>query len=158
MTSDRPTPSGGGRARGLALLVATFLAGGLGGVAADRLILPRGEPGVSGRGVLLRKEPDRDGIPERIRQLHLTPDQETRIRAISTRWQSRADSILSAMLPRVRDIEHGMFQEMMCVLTPAQDSAYLAWRVRLGLNQEEGREQLSRVTAGTCPVDTTGVK
>ena len=155
MTKDQPTPVGGdskgARIRGLALLVVTFLAGGLAGAAVSRLIPHQTEGGGPERGLTRHKEPNRDGIPERLRQLNLTRDQEARIRAVSARWQPHADSILAVMLPRVREIEHGMFQEMMCVLTPAQDSAYMAWRGRLGLNEAEGREQLSRVTAGTCP-------
>jgi len=155
MIRDQPTPPGddskGARARGLALLVVTFLAGGLAGAAVSRLIPQQVESRGPDRGLMRQKEPDRDGIPERLRQLNLTPDQEARIRAVSARWQPHADSILAVMLPRVREIEHGMFQEMMCVLTPAQDSAYMAWRTRLSLNEAEGKEQMSRVTAGTCP-------
>ena len=105
-----------------------------------------------GGPVALRFIP-REIIPERLRRLGLTQEQETRIRAVFTRWQPRADSVMSAMLPRVRDIEHGMFQEMVCVLTPAQDSAYLAWRRTNGLNQAEGAEQTRLVREGKCPED-----
>jgi hypothetical protein len=138
------------RARGLALLAAVFLAGALAGAAISRYGLRQ----VGGDPALRGGKHDVAEIPERLRRLGLTPDQEQRIRAVYARWQPRADSIMRGVLPQVREIEHGMFQEMICVLTPAQDTAYLAWRTKLGLNEAEGREQLSRVTAGTCPADT----
>jgi hypothetical protein len=137
--------------RGIIVLVAVCAAGVLAGVALDRIAFRRewrrAERVLRAAG----NEPPRDGIPERLRNLGLTPAQEARIRAISARYQPRADSLMRDLFPRVRDIEQGMFQEMVCVLTPAQDSAYMEWRRREGLNMDEGREQLSRVEAGTCP-------
>ncbi|HSB55833.1 MAG TPA: hypothetical protein VLD58_15835 [Gemmatimonadales bacterium] len=153
MTMHQIAPSERLRARGLALLLAMFLAGAMAGAATDRYILKRDRPLLERESGLRRRGPDAGEIPARLRQLGLTPEQERRIRAVFARWQPRADSIMRDVLPQVRAIEHGMFQEMVCVLTPAQDSAYLAWRTREGLNAEEGREQLSRVTAGTCPTD-----
>jgi hypothetical protein len=128
------------------LLAAIFGSGVLAGMAVERFIADRPE----GR-VLLKTPPLEDGIPLQLKRLGLTPGQERQIRAVAGRWQPRADSVMKVLLPEVRGIQHGMFQEMVCILTPAQDSAYLAWRQREGLNQAEGEEQMTRVREGSCP-------
>jgi hypothetical protein len=144
MNADNPLT--GFRIRSLLLLAAVFASGSFAGIAADRLARR------DSRETSLFKRPAvENGIPTRLLRLGLTQEQQRRMRAISTRWQPRADSVMESLIPRVQEIEHGMFQEMACVLTPAQDSAYLAWRKREGLNQAEGEEQLSRVRSGTCP-------
>lgn len=130
------------------LVAAIFASGVLTGVALDRLAFaPAGD-----RRGLTFKPTGENGVPIVFGRLDLTADQEARIRAIGARWQPRADSLMEALFPRVKEINRGMFQEMACVLTPAQDSAYLAWRKREGLNVAEGEEQLALVREGKCPV------
>lgn len=129
------------------LLAAIFASGVLTGLAVARRGAAEGA-----QGRVLVKEPPRDnGIPLPLTRLGLTADQERRMREIAARWQPRVDSIMRVLLPEIRAINHGMFQEMVCILTPTQDSAYLAWRTREGLNQAEGEEQMTRVRDGTCP-------
>lgn len=132
----------------IVLLAAIFGSGLLAGMAVERLRTA----GPQGR-VLLKTPPLEDGIPVQLKRLGLTPEQERRIRGVAARWQPRADSVMRVLLPEVRGIQHGMFQEMVCILTPAQDSAYLAWRKREGLNQAEGEEQMTRVREGSCPAE-----
>ncbi len=128
------------------LVAAIFGSGLLAGMALERVRADRPQG-----GVLLKTPPQEDGIPLQLKRLGLTPEQERRIRAVAASWQPRADSVMRVLLPEVRGIQHGMFQEMVCILTPAQDSAYLAWRKREGLNQAEGEEQMTRVREGSCP-------
>jgi len=135
------------RARSLLLVAVVFASGAIAGLAVDRLALRDRRD----TRYLFKRPAVENGIPTRLLQLGLTPDQQRRIRAISAAWQPRADSVMEDLIPRVRAIEHGMFQEMACVLTPAQDSAYLAWRKSAGLNLAEGEEQMSRRRAGSCP-------
>lgn len=137
------------RIRSLLLLATVFVSGALAGIAVDRILLREDH----GSRYSFWRPAEDNGIPTRLTQLGLTEDQQRRMRTISARWQPRADSVIQDLVPRVREIEHGMFQEMACVLTPAQGSAYLAWRKKEGLNEAEGEEQLSRVRQGTCPAE-----
>ncbi len=144
---SQQTWSGRFQTRTVLLLLAIFASGILAGIALESRVL-RNNPEAT---YAIWRPAVKNGIPTRLLRLGLTEEQQTRMREISARWQPQADSIMSNLEPRVREIEHGMFQEMACVLTPAQDSAYIAWRKKEGMNLAEGEEQMARRRAGTCP-------
>lgn len=133
--------------RPLLILVAVFGSGVLAGVALERWSFHPAPEGI----VSLKAAPLENGVPVVLKGVGLTPEQEERMRAVRERWQPQADSLMLRLLPELRRIQHGMFQEMVCVLTPAQDSAYLAWRRQNGLNLAEGDEQMTLVREGRCP-------
>ena len=129
--SDSPT----GRTRGLALLLVAFVAGGLAGGAADRAYITRAdaqrtaqEDSVRTARAGWRREGGRveeDYIPDPLRALELTPDQETRLRAIAHRWRPQAGSMMEEVRSRVSNLENDMFAEMLCIVTPSQRDKYL---------------------------------
>lgn len=107
------------RARALALLVATFVAGVIAGAA----VWPRIEPR---RGIIARGEPESERIPGPLLALGLTNDEVTRLHAIARRWRPRADTEFAEVRRHVGEMENGMFAEMLCALTPQQRDKYLS--------------------------------
>ncbi|MFN8654366.1 MAG: hypothetical protein U0133_20880 [Gemmatimonadales bacterium] len=133
--------------RPVLILVAVFASGVLAGIALERWQF---HPPMEGL-VTVKSPPLVNGVPLMLKRFGLSPEQEARMRAVKDRWQPRADSLMQGLFPGLRQIQSGMFQEMMCVLTPAQDSAYLAWRRQMRFNIAEGEAQLSLVREGRCP-------
>ena len=72
-----------------------------------------------------------------------------------SRYQPTADSLMRAVMPRVRDLDFRMRQEAMCVLTPSQRDEWVQWRQREALSVEEGNQMLDLVTKGQCPAEGT---
>jgi uncharacterized membrane protein len=114
------------RARAVALLLATFVAGAIAGAAVWPRVAPRGLEirrlgGWSGE----RGEVESERIPLPLETLGLSSDERTRLRAIARRWRPRAANEFEEVRRRVSDMENGMFAEMLCALTPEQRDKYL---------------------------------
>lgn len=109
------------RAQGIALLVATFVAGTLAGMALERVrarpegVPPGGEPGPD----MMR--PFRPGrLPPMFEELDLTAEQRAQISDIVERSRPRTDELLQSMLPRLRAVTDSVRDEIHAVLTPEQ--------------------------------------
>lgn len=140
MTGDRTTAR---RARWTAagLLALAFLAGALGGVAADRLLGAR-----SAAGTGLESAP-RDGLGRRgpggifpagfaiARELELTPQQRAEIQSILSRERTKADSVLREIRPILQAHYDSSTRAVREVLTPQQ-------RVRFDSLRDERRERI----------------
>lgn len=114
-------PLGRIRAQGIALLVATFVAGTLAGMALERVrarpeVVPPGrEPGAG----MMR--PFRPGhLPPMFEELDLTAEQRAQISDIVERSRPRTDELLESMLPRLRAVTDSVRDEIHAVLKPEQ--------------------------------------
>ena len=108
------------RTKGIALLVLTFVAGALAGVAVERVRTARQAPEPPPPDITMLR-PLREGtLPPVLRQLNLTPAQREQIIQILERGRPRTDSILREMLPRLRATTDSIHAELRAVLTPAQ--------------------------------------
>ena len=126
----------------LGLLLLAFVAGALGGVAADR-VLARGDPaaqrgvgppgpgGPGGAGGAIFPR----GLPL-ARQLDLTPEQRDRIEAIMREERSKADSVLRAVRPVLQARYDSANAAIRAVLTPEQRQRFDRFR--------EGRRERMR--------------
>ena len=109
------------RVQGVALLLLAFLAGVVGGMAAERIRASRvaGEPPVPmGLGA------GRDALPPGLNRLDLTADQQERIRAILAARQPITDSLVRTTMPRLMAIHDSVRAEIRAVLTPEQRQRY----------------------------------
>lgn len=149
--------------RGFAVLVVVFIAGALAGSVGGRMALRR-ELQVGAGGWSAEREAGRrriqapvdiDQIPTPLIQLGLTPDQEARLHDIARRWRPRAATELSEMRERVGELENGMFADMLCVITPAQQDRYLAVLQGSHAPQALIDKRFANVRAKTCPSPTT---
>ena len=111
------------RARAVALLLATFVAGAItGAVLWPRVEPRRAELRLAGWG---KGEVESERIPVPLETLGLTSDERTRLHAIARRWRPRAANEFEEVRRHVSDMENGMFAEMLCALTPEQRDNYL---------------------------------
>jgi Spy/CpxP family protein refolding chaperone len=139
MTDDSASRRTRSRLLALGLLVLAFVAGALGGVAADRLLAP-GEP--AGRRVA--GPPGRGGPGAAIfprdlplaRQLDLTPEQREQIEAILREERAKADSVLRAVRPVLQARYDSASAAIRAVLTPEQRDRFDRFR--------EGRRERMR--------------
>lgn len=143
MTLSKPEP------RTLAALVIalTFVVGGLAGVATDRtmhLAQRRDAPGPSSpermAGNRDRRERGRERfIQEMKRNLNLTPDQVTKIEAISRAREQKADSLLKDVRPKLHALLQETGREIDSVLTPAQRTRlHEIWRQKAEQRHKDG--------------------
>jgi hypothetical protein len=164
--SDRESRASTPRARGALLLGVVFLAGALGGAALDRAwVANRMLIAVRASGFAVGEEPRRSrnspeaerarqsAIPDQFVRLHLTPQQESVLTDIARRRRPRADSILRALRPTVSHMETEMMQEMLCALTPAQQTDWLAYMQRNSSNWSPDlvAERYKLVATHACP-------
>ncbi|MGD8700755.1 MAG: hypothetical protein PVJ43_15770 [Gemmatimonadales bacterium] len=109
------------RAQGITLLVVTFVAGALAGMAFERIRAPQptfpagGEPGL---GMMRPFGPDR--LPPMFEELDLTAEQQAQIRDIIELSKPRTEELLDSMLPRLRAVTDSVRDEIHAVLTPEQ--------------------------------------
>jgi Spy/CpxP family protein refolding chaperone len=137
MSSD-PTPGSrvGGRPRGrmraLLVLLLVAMAGGLAGVAVDRIfLLPRWEHGPRGPGGPGLGGPrDREFRDRFARELGLTPDQRTRIDAIMDREGQQMRAVRAQIRPGLDSIITRTRRQLDSVLTPEQRTKAEAIRKR----------------------------
>ena len=153
--------TGAPRQRGLLLLVAMFIAGGLAGAAVDRAYIVRHRKAeatnevarlAARRDIERRNLSDREvEIPFALAQLNLTQEQEEEIRRIVIRIRPRTDSLWNAVRPRAQALESLMFQESLCVLTPQQIDHYKDNQRAQSFPPAITAERLRLVTTGGCP-------
>jgi Spy/CpxP family protein refolding chaperone len=141
MSATRP---GGAATRwtALGLLLLAFVAGALGGIAADRLLgtdasetggrlpLPAGSGRAgAGPGAIFPA-----GV-QLARELELTAEQRERIQAILSEERAKADSVMRAVRPLLRARYDSSLQAVRAVLTPEQ-------RERFDRLREERRDRV----------------
>jgi Spy/CpxP family protein refolding chaperone len=107
------------RAKGIALLLVTFLAGVLAGVAGARVAARRGpdlpEPALPWvRGMEGR-------LPRMFRDLDLTAEQRAQIADIIERGRPRTDAVMRELLPRLQAVTDSVHTEIRAILTPEQE-------------------------------------
>ncbi|HVT40577.1 MAG TPA: hypothetical protein VHE78_16155 [Gemmatimonadaceae bacterium] len=164
--NDELRSLGSVRARGIILLVAVGVAGGMAGGALDRLWVVRhdvkspalipgsGEERRPGRSREERRGPQREGsaeLPAWLRSVDLSGEQRNRIVAITAKFRPAADSLMRSVLPRVMELNLRMSEEAMCVLTPRQREDWIAWRRREHLSIEEANQFMRLVSSNSCP-------
>lgn len=144
------------RLRGLALLVTTFLVGGVGGVALDRTWLaPRPAPPpkveVHPPGWRAGSETvESDRIPYPLEVLQLSPDEERRLHEIARRWRPQAARAMEGIRANVSELENNMFAEMLCVLSKDKQDRYLAQLEENGGNKTLIDKRFSLVRSNQC--------
>ena len=144
------------RVRGLALLVVTFVAGGVGGVAVDRTWLrpqsvertARTEPGTRARPAGSEIESDR--IPYPLEVLQLSPEEEAKLHAIARRWRPQAAQAMENIRANVSDLENNMFAEMLCVISREKQERYLAQLQENGANRILIDKRFALVRSNRC--------
>jgi Spy/CpxP family protein refolding chaperone len=128
------------RAKGFALLLITFVAGGLAGVALERVRETRRPPEFAPPMGMMQPGMDIP-FPQMFRELGLTPEQQSRISAILEASRPRTDELMRETLPRLRAHTDSVRQEIRAVLTPEQaatmDSLFAEMR-RRGPRRERG--------------------
>ncbi|HKW49314.1 MAG TPA: hypothetical protein VJN70_17805 [Gemmatimonadaceae bacterium] len=152
---------GASRRRGVLLLLAMFVAGGLAGAAIDRAYSVRHrstQANNEAAQLAARRETERRTlsgrqveIPFALARLDLTPQQEEQIRRIVLRIRPRTDSLWNAVRPRAQALESQVFQESLCVLTPQQIDHYKDYQRAADFPPAITTERLRLVTTGTCP-------
>jgi Spy/CpxP family protein refolding chaperone len=123
------------RAQGVALLAIAFVAGVLGGMAAERIRATHfaGEPPVP-----LALGPGRTTLPPGLNRLDLTADQQERIHAIIEARQPITDSLVRTTMPRLRAIHDSVRSEIRAVLTTEQRQRFDEFE-RRGFRRGGGR-------------------
>lgn len=104
---------------GIALLVATFVAGGLAGAASLR-VLNAAEPAPA-RGSDCRGRGDRDAWLE---QLDLSTEQRARVEQVMQRRHAQTKAFWHREGARLRTIVDSTRSEVRALLTPAQQAEY----------------------------------
>ena len=116
------------RTQGMALLVAAFVAGLLGGAAAERVMnsrraMNRFLPLPAERGAFMPG----DRPTSALERLNLTSDQRSAIDAILERRRQLTDSLFGLFLPQMRATADSMRREIRRVLTPDQQAELDRW-------------------------------
>lgn len=112
------------RVQAIALLAVVFVMGALTGAAIERARHWRGAP-PDRHGPPPGGPRERGGLPPDFsRELRLSAEQETRIRAILDRSRPRTDSLLSTMLPQLKALTDSVRAEIRAELTPEQTKVF----------------------------------
>jgi len=121
------------RAKGFALLLLTFVVGGLAGVALERVMAARRSPELATPMGMMRPGMEVP-FPMMFEQLGLTQEQQSRIREIMAESRPRTEELMAETMPRLRQFTDSVRQEIRAVLTPEQaatmDSLFAAMRHR----------------------------
>ena len=116
------------KTRAVVVVVATFIAGLVAGVAGDHLYLIR-----SGR--LFPRHAARfsaDRMADHLgRELQLTPQQKTQVLQIIERHRAKIDATMSSVRPQVRQELDASNAEIDRILTPEQRTKFAAMRMRI---------------------------
>jgi Spy/CpxP family protein refolding chaperone len=115
---------------GLALLVMTFLVGGLAGAAFTQVLNAR-EPAPAEATTQTCGAHGRHRETALIEQLDLTPEQRTRVDSILERRRSEAHAFWESEGKRLQTIVDSTRLEVSAVLTPQQQARYDALRAEL---------------------------
>jgi hypothetical protein len=131
------------RLQGILLLGVVFVIGGLAGAAFERSRRAREIPPVEiGRGA----------PPGWREQLHLTDEQEARIRQILESGRPRSDAILERLLPSLRAVTDSIRVEVRNVLTPEQLKIFDEMQPPLGPPLNVGHPPLGGPPQGDHPM------
>ena len=154
-SSELTTP----RRRGLLILAVVFIAGGLAGAAADRLYVVRQRNAAA--DLAMRQLRERRGagrgrsaeieVPFALARLDLTAEQQQQIRQIVMRFRPITDSIWNSLRPRAQALETQLFQESLCVLTPAQLEEWKEYQRKSDFPESVTTARLQLVATGNCP-------
>ncbi len=106
------------RAQGIALLLVTFVVGALAGLALERVRADRQPPPEPPFGMAPPFQ--QEYMPMMFRELDLTREQRQQIMQILQSRRPHTDSIMNAMLPRLRAMTDSARMEILAVLTPEQ--------------------------------------
>jgi hypothetical protein len=140
--------------RGLALLLITFVVGGVAGAAVDRSWLqtkPKEPVTVSPSGFRGQRETvESDRIPLPLERLVLTATEEAKLHEIARRWRPQAERAMADIRANVSDLENNMFAEMLCVLTKEQQDRYLAQLQENNANNVMIDKRFSLVRSNQC--------
>lgn len=126
--SDQPVPAARRRTAIIAgaVLIATFVAGMLAGVAADRLVIMR-----MWRDRMPARAPH--FVAERLeRRLDLTADQRRQVEEIIQRHHSRMNEVWNSARPAVRAEVDAANAEIEKILTPGQREKFSRFKMRMG--------------------------
>lgn len=116
------------KVRALLLIGAVFLAGGVGGVALDRLVLqpnmatldrvgpPAGRPRGGPPPFALLTE----GVPPFLESLGLTSQQRVQVRQVLAQVRPEVDSLTRLTLPRMRVLTDSVQRQLFAILTDEQ--------------------------------------
>jgi len=117
------SPIGTGRRTRLAaaaVLVATFVLGGLTGAVLGRALSDAGgrDPlaGLCGAGL------GQGGQPPMLQHLDLTPEQRPQLEGVVARWHPRMQALWQEFQPRVNAVMDSARAEMDAILTPEQQA------------------------------------
>ena len=131
-------PLGRARARGLLVIGAMFVSGGLLGAAIDHAVRGGARPPSAGElaasafvpteDVVANMKMARTGIPVVYEALQLTPDQRQRIRALMDAMRPATDSLLQESWPRLRTLLDSLQRSVEQVLTAEQRARLAAMR------------------------------
>ena len=109
------------RARGIVILIAAFLAGGVLGVAAERIRAARTAPRVAfDRPFGASRQPGPGQLPRFYERLDLSPAQKDSMWAILERARPRTDSLMRQTVPLIRVYMDSIQRELRAVLTEEQ--------------------------------------
>jgi Spy/CpxP family protein refolding chaperone len=133
------------RAQGIALLLVTFVVGGLAGVAFERVRASRQAPPFE--APMGMRPPFEDFMPGMFRELNLTAEQHRRVMTILRDSRPNTDSLLNAMLPRLRAVTDSVREEIRAVLTPEQ--AAVLDSLTSEMNKGRGRGRMGPMPRGS---------
>lgn len=148
--------------RAVLLLAAVFVAGAIAGAAVERLVATRAAAASPLAGVAYAPKIGGDGvgpaaqdIPYAVRQLDLTDDERAKVRAIVQRVRPQSDTlwlqVRTEILPKSRALETRMFQDILCVLTPAQRETWRRQMTEQAFDTAVVNERLRPALEGRCP-------
>jgi len=139
------------RLLGMALLVATFVAGALAGAAFDRVAVARPADAAARAGDCERPHGGRKGMV--VDQVSPTPEQRQRIEAIMERRRTQMDAFWNGEGQRLRSIVDSTREEIRAVLTPEQRAEYdrLMAERRAHKERERAREGAAAAPAAGGP-------
>ena len=124
------------KTRAVVVVVVTFLAGLLVGVAGDHLYLIH-------NGRLFPRRTPRfaaDRMADRLnKELQLTPQQKTQVQQIIERHRAKIDALMSSVRPQVRQEVDATNAEIDRILTPEQRTKFAAMRMRIE-SRRRGRD------------------
>ncbi len=142
-------PKPGPRTLAALVILLTFVVGGLAGVATERTLrwaraadpfAGPPPPDRMGGGSRDRRERGRERFIQEMKQnLDLTPEQVTKIEAISQAREQKADSLLKDVRPKLHALLQETGREIDSVLTPAQRTRlHEIWRQRAEQRHKDG--------------------
>jgi hypothetical protein len=149
------------KARGLALLVVTFVAGGVGGVGLDRAWFRQQPPALAAAGTAPQgasrgqRRPggetvESDRIPFPLEQLQLTDAETVKLHEIARRWRPQAAQSMEQIRASISELENNMFAEMLCAISKEKQERYLAQLEENGADHAMIDKRFALVRSNRC--------